>query len=160
MDATSAPGRVTQLVVVGASAGGSEALSTLVASLPAEFPAPVVVAQHLDPGRPRHLGGILGRRTALTVRTVNDTELLADGVLYLVPSNRHVTISDSHVAVRQDGAGRPMPSVNLLFHSAAHAFGEQLVAVILSGTGSDGAEGARAVQQAGGTGVRQKPEPA
>ena len=158
---TTAPARpVTQLVVVGSSAGGIEALSTLVASLPAEFPAPIVVAQHLDPGRPSHLESILGRRTPLAVRTVTDQEPLRAGVLYLVPSNRHVAISDSHVAVQQDDRGRPIPSVDLLLRSAAQAFGEQLVAVILSGTGSDGAAGARAVKQAGGTVVSQNPDTA
>jgi two-component system CheB/CheR fusion protein len=63
---------ITQLVVVGASAGGIDALSTLVATLPREFPAPVVIAQHLDPGRPSHLAEILSRRSTLPVRVVTD----------------------------------------------------------------------------------------
>jgi two-component system CheB/CheR fusion protein len=64
------PASVQQLVVVGASAGGIDALSAVLAALPAEFPAPIVIAQHLDPARASHLGEILAARTALPVRTV------------------------------------------------------------------------------------------
>jgi two-component system CheB/CheR fusion protein len=117
-------------VVVGASAGGVEALSVLVGSLPADLPAPVVVAQHLDPARPSHLGEILARRSALPVRTVDDHEALVPGTVYVVPANRHVEITDHAVRlrVRADAARRPAPSVDLLL-ATAEAFGEGLVAV-------------------------------
>ncbi|MGZ3666011.1 MAG: chemotaxis protein CheB, partial [Ktedonobacterales bacterium] len=71
------------LVVVGSSAGGIEALSTLVATLPADFPAPLVLAQHLDPHHLSHLSEILARRSALPVRTVLDREPLEPGVVYV-----------------------------------------------------------------------------
>lgn len=146
-----------QLVVVGASAGGIEALSTLVATLPAQFPAPIVIAQHLDPTRPSHLGAILARRAPLPVITVQDHAPLHEGTIYVVPSNRHVEITDHDMTVLPDGPKRPKPSVDLLLSSAAEIFGEQLIAVILTGTGSDGALGARAVKRAGGTVVIQNP---
>ena len=75
----------TQLVVVGSSAGGIEALSTLVGTLPTDFAAPVVIAQHIDPARTSHLGEILGRRGALPVRTVEDAMPLAPGVISSSP---------------------------------------------------------------------------
>ncbi|HEX6289418.1 MAG TPA: CheR family methyltransferase [Herpetosiphonaceae bacterium] len=146
-----------QLVVVGASAGGIEALLTLVATLPPEFPAPIVIAQHLDPTRPSHLGAILARRALLPVITVQDHAPLHAGTIYVVPANRHVEITDHDMTVLPDGPKRPKPSVDLLLSSAAEIFGEQLIAVILTGTGSDGAIGARAVKQAGGTVVIQNP---
>jgi two-component system CheB/CheR fusion protein len=148
------------LVVVGASAGGIDALSTLVSTLPADFPAPLVIAQHLDPRRPSHLSAILANRTSMAVRLVADRATLEPGVVYLVPSNRHVTITDHEVTVTEAGEMAPRPSVNRLFESAAESFGEGLVAVILSGTGSDGAAGARHVKAMGGTVIIQNPDTA
>jgi len=146
----------SHLVVVGASAGGIEALSTLVSSLPNDFPAPIVIAQHLDPRRPSRLEEILARRTKLAVRTVVDHEALRAGVVFVVPADRHVEITD-HVMTLRPGTPGSKPSVDRLFSSAAGAFGERLVAVVLSGTGSDGALGARLVHEAGGTVVIQNP---
>jgi two-component system CheB/CheR fusion protein len=148
------------LVVVGSSAGGIEALSTLVATLPADFSAPLVLAQHLDPHHLSHLGEILARRSALPVRTVLDHERLEPGVVYVVPSNRHVEIADHTVRVSTDDPPeekRPKPSIDRLLTSAAYAYGEQLIAVILTGTGSDGAAGARAVKAAGGAVIIENP---
>lgn len=146
-----------QLVVVGSSAGGIEALSTLVSTLPPTFAAPLVIAQHLDPTRPSHLSTILTRFTPLPVITVQDTESLRQSTIYVVPANNHVHISDHDISLLPDGAGRPKPSIDLLFETAAAVFGAQLIAVILTGTGSDGTIGARAVKQAGGTVVIQNP---
>src|SRR5690348_17278169 len=101
------PQRLYSLVVVGASAGGIEALSTVFASLPPDFPAPIVVAQHLDPRHPSHLVEILSRRGALPVRTVTDREALVPGVGYVVPADRHVEISDGHLHLLEDTLPRP-----------------------------------------------------
>src|SRR5215470_13058357 len=78
---------VSQLVAVGASAGGIDALSTLVATLPEGFPAPIVIAQHLDPRRRSHLPEILARKTTLPVRSVEERDQLEPGVIDLVPAN-------------------------------------------------------------------------
>ena len=151
---------VSQLVAVGASAGGIDALSTLVATLPEGFPAPIVIAQHLDPRRRSHLPEILQRKSALPVRSVEDREKLEPGIVYLVPANADVVITDHEVSLRALEGSGPRPSVDRLLRTAAESFGEQLIAVILSGEGSDGAEGARAVKQAGGTVVIQDPQTA
>ncbi len=154
------PEAVTHLIVVGSSAGGIDALSTLMTNLPAELAAPMVIAQHLDPTRQSHLRDILARRSKLPVRTVEDSELLQNNVVYVVPANHHVEITDHMVSLRTESAGPSKPSIDLLLTSAAEVFGERLVAVILSGTGSDGASGARSVKQAGGTVVIQNPDTA
>jgi two-component system CheB/CheR fusion protein len=148
---------VSQLVVVGSSAGGIEALSVLVSSLPEDFPAPIVLAQHLNPTRTSQLDQILRRRSKLPLRIVTDHEPLVAGTIYVVPANRHVSISD-HAIELQDGKERPMPSIDLLLASASDSFGESLIAVILTGTGSDGANGARIVHEAGGVVIIQNPE--
>src|SRR5215203_1728948 len=150
------------LVVVGASAGGVGALSTLVSTLNKSFPAPIVLAQHLDPQRPSHLGSILERRSALPIVVVSEPAPtpLEKGTIYVVPSNRHVKIVDSHVFLERDSVERPKPSVDLLLSSAARAYGEHLIAVILTGSGSDGAAGAVDVKNAGGVVIIQNPETA
>src|SRR5438132_6022026 len=148
------------LVVVGSSAGGVEALSILVSTLPADFPAPIVLAQHLDPNRPSSLDGILQRRTQLSIDVVNSRTHLQPGKIYVVPANGHVTIDDSDVEVQGDHNKRPRPSVDLLFSSAAEVYGERLIAVILTGSGSDGAAGAVDVKNAGGTVIVQDPQTA
>ena len=150
------------LVVVGSSAGGVGALSTLVSTLPKDFPAPIVLAQHLDPQRPSHLDAILNRRSVLPIVVVSEdapTEL-EGGTIYVVPSNRHVKIVDGHVHLESDHAERPAPSVDRLLSSAAESYGEHLIAVILTGSGSDGAAGAVAVKNAGGVVIIQNPETA
>jgi two-component system CheB/CheR fusion protein len=129
-------------VVVGSSAGGIEALSELVSTLPEDLPVPVVIAEHFDPERESYLEEILSRRSPLPVKTVKGEDPLRAGTVYVVPSNRHVSITDSHVGLSENSSGRPMPSVDLLMSSAAEVFGERLIAVVLSGTGSDGTEGA------------------
>lgn len=150
------------LVVVGSSAGGVSALSTLVSTLRKDFPAPIVLAQHLDPQRPSHLGAILDRRSSLPIVVVSEVEpsLLEDGTIYVVPSNKHVRIADGHVHLESDHVERPVPSIDRLLTSAAASYGEHLIAVILTGSGSDGAAGAVEVKNAGGVVIIQNPETA
>ena len=149
----------SHLVVIGASSGGIESLSAIVGSLSRTFAAPIVIAQHLSPDRVSVLGDILGRRSVLPVRTVHGVEPLEAGVIYVVPPGRDVIINDHEVALRQDGT-RPQPSIDLLFTSASQVFAENLIAVVLSGSGSDGSVGAREVKFAGGTVVIENPDTA
>ncbi|MFN8473959.1 MAG: CheR family methyltransferase [Anaerolineae bacterium] len=151
---------LSQLVVIGSSAGGIEALSILLSNVPPALSVPIVIAQHLDPRRPSHLAEILAPRSPLPVRVVEDREKLVGGTVYVVPTNRDVEITDHEIILQEGTRAVAKPSIDLLFTSAAEAFGEALVAVILTGTGSDGAEGARAVKNAGGTVIIQNPETA
>ena len=153
--------RLEHLVVVGSSAGGIEALSTLLGGLHPSFPAPVILAQHLDPNHQSHLQTVLQRKTEMPVVLVTESERMQPGSVYVVPANRHVVVNDGTVAVEgADEHDRPRPSVDLLLRTAARAYGDRLVAVILTGTGSDGAAGAVDVKQAGGTIVIQNPRTA
>ncbi len=147
------------LVVIGSSAGGIEALIALLSALPADFSVPVVVAQHLDRHRSSGLGPILESNTNLKMIMVEESCLLEPGKLYVVPSNRNVAINDGQVVLRGEapGGSRSMPSVNLLFSSAAEVYGDRLIAVILTGSGSDGAAGVLDVKHKGGTVIVQNP---
>ena len=150
----------SDLVVVGSSAGGIEALSILVSTLPEDFPAPLVLAQHLDPNRPSSLDVILRKRTNLIVEIVQSDTQLHSGRIYVVPANRHVSIKDHRVHLMEDRMKRPRPSVDTLLSTAAEFYGDHLIAVILTGSGSDGASGAVDVKKAGGTVIVQDPQTA
>lgn len=151
--------RLYDLVVIGASAGGIEALSLLVATLPESFSAPIVIAQHIDPNATSHLNQILTRRSKLPVHTMreNAPEHLVDGVIYVIPQNRDVEITDDVVHLLPGVGQHPMPSIDRLFSSAAHAYGERVIAVVLTGSGSDGTAGAREVKAAGGAVLIENP---
>jgi len=151
-----------ELVVVGSSAGGITALSVLVNTLSSDFPAPLVLAQHLDPQRASHLATILERQSKLPIVTVKEegSTPLEPGTIYVVPANRHVAIQDSYVRLESEAAGRPIPSIDRLLSTASKAYGEHLIAVVLTGSGSDGAAGAVDVKEAGGVVIIQNPRTA
>ncbi|MFN2449034.1 MAG: CheR family methyltransferase [Candidatus Baltobacteraceae bacterium] len=144
--------------IIGASAGGIDALERLTAALPADFAAPIVIAQHLDPAHPSRLQQILKSLTPLNVVQIAGTANLEKATIYVVPSGHHVEIADGSVALSSKmRRARPQPSIDLLMQTAAESYGERVIGVILSGTGTDGVAGVRAVKEAGGTVVVQDP---
>jgi len=145
------------LVVVGASAGGIGSASHLLGSLGAKFPLPIVVAQHLDPTHPSHLVEVLARRSALPVRLLEPGGPLEPGVVYVVPPGHDADVAGDVVALTPRERPGPTPSIDRLLRSAATAYGEGLIAVILSGAGTDGAEGAAEVSKQGGTVLVEDP---
>ena len=149
------------LVVIGASAGGVDALARLAAVLPDSFPAPIVIAQHADPKGSGRLAEILRRQTRLRVNTVpsSDDELRA-GHLYLAPPGRNLSIHGSKVVSGEREQGHPVPSIDTLFTAAAKVYGDRAIAVILTGMGTDGVAGVRAIKEHGGTVVVQELESA
>lgn len=150
----------THVIVIGASAGGIDALQQLVRALPDALSAPIVIAQHISPRRTSSLGPILARVSPLPVQSVAKREKLKPGTIYVVPANHDVEIQDGDIVVTRGDDGAPLPSVDLLFSSAARAYGENVIAIVLTGTGNDGAAGARTVKAAGGTVIIQNPETA
>ncbi len=148
------------LVVVGASAGGIEALERLAGALPQDFPAPVVVAQHADPSARSHLAEILRRRTSLNVTVAEHDEELVPATIYLASTGQNVAIRGQRVVGSERLQGHPVPSIDALFISAAESFGDRVVALILTGMGTDGVAGVRAVKEFGGTVLVQEPESA
>src|SRR5262245_3630264 len=144
-------------VALASSAGGLNALTQVLSALPKQFAAPLLVVQHLDPRHRSWLVEILSKHVSLEVCQARGGELSAAGTVYVAPPDRHLL-------VRGDGtldlSGEPpvqyvRPSANLLFASLAEAWGGGAIAVVLSGTGRDGAEGVRAVKARGGTVIVQ-----
>lgn len=146
-----------RLLALAASAGGINAIGSVLSSLPIDLPAPVVVVQHLAPRHPSHMAAIMARKTVLDVRQARDGEVLRNGVVYIAPPDRHLLVNtDGSVTLADTELVHFLrPSADLLFESAAAACGPGLVAVVLSGTGADGAMGIRAVKKMGGVVVVQ-----
>ncbi len=146
------------LVGIGASAGGLEALTELIGQLPADSGATFVVVQHLSPTYRSMLVQLLGRETPMLVREISDNLPIVANSINIAPARHNVVIEGNQFRLTAMSSGTmPRPSVNLFFMSLAEQYGESSIAVILSGTGSDGANGLRAVKAAGGYTFAQDP---
>lgn len=149
------------VVVIGASAGGVEALCTVVAGLPADLPATVGVVLHIAARGPSVLATILGRAGALPCRPAVDGAPLREGEILVAPPGHHLAIADGRVSVstgpRENGL---RPSVDVLFRTAAETFGPAVIGVGLSGTRDDGTAGLSAIKAHGGSTIVQDPEDA
>jgi two-component system, chemotaxis family, protein-glutamate methylesterase/glutaminase len=145
------------VVGVAASAGGLAALSRLLGQLPAGFPASLLVVQHLPPTFPSHLVEILGRRTTLMVLPGADGASLLAGTVYISPPDVHLILaSDRRMRLSHSPPTHHCrPSADRLFTSFGSSFGRRAIAVVLTGSGCDGAEGAQAMRRQGGTVVVQ-----
>jgi two-component system chemotaxis response regulator CheB len=159
--ATSLRGRI-DAVVIGASAGGVEALSVLLPAVPANTTAAFFVVLHLPRDRPSMLPEIFSRKCTLPVREPEDKEAVMPGTVYFAPSNYHLLLDRGpQLALSADDlVHHSRPSIDVLFESAAHVYGHRLLGVILTGANEDGAAGLAAVQDAGGMTVAQQPETA
>ncbi|GAA3465333.1 chemotaxis protein CheB [Saccharothrix longispora] len=141
------------VVALVASAGGLDALTRVLARLPADLPAAVVVAQHVSPDRVSLLAEILAQRTALRVRAAVDGDELVVGTALVVPTARHLIVtSQARIGLLDTGALPPSrPSADLLLATLAVMCGPRVLAVVLTGKGSDAQAGVRAVVHCGGT---------
>lgn len=146
------------IIVVGASAGGVEALSRLVADLPGDLAASVFMVLHIPPTGISVLPDILSRRSPLAVSHPEDGEPIVHGRIYVAPPDHHLLMSAKEVRLGRGPREHGLrPAVDALFRSAAAAHGPRVVGVILSGTLDDGAAGLRAIKARDGVGIVQDP---
>ncbi|KQY19142.1 chemotaxis protein CheB [Rhizobium sp. Root482] len=149
-----------EAVVIGASAGALEALSVILPALPKNFRMPVIVVVHVPSDKRSILADLFRAKCRLSVREAEDKEPITGGTVYFAPPDYHLLVEDGKsLSLSSD---EPVlfsrPSIDVLFESAADAFGRSLIAVILTGANHDGAKGLRAVTGAGGIAVVQNPE--
>jgi two-component system, chemotaxis family, protein-glutamate methylesterase/glutaminase len=155
-------GLAPEAVVIGASAGALEALSSLLPTLPSDYRLPILIVVHLPADKTSLLAELLRARCAIRVREAEDKEPIEPGVAYFAPPDYHLLVEqDRRLSLSDD---EPVlfsrPSIDVLFESAADAYGGGLIGIVLTGANSDGAKGLRAVVEAGGAAVVQSPESA
>ncbi len=151
-----------EAVVIGTSAGGLEALSALVGGLPESFRAPLLVVQHVPESGPTQLAEIFQRKTRLHVKEVDEKEQVAAGTLYFAAPGYHLLVEDDlTLSLSQDDpVHHSRPSIDVLFESAADAWGPRVAGVLLTGANEDGAAGLEAIHEAGGLTIVQDPREA
>jgi two-component system, chemotaxis family, protein-glutamate methylesterase/glutaminase len=149
------------VIVIGSSAGGVEALRRLCACLPADLPAAVLIVQHLSPSARSVLPQLLAKVGSLPAATPSDGEALERGRIYVAGPDHHLLLRPGHVLVRRGPfENRTRPAVNALFRSAAIAYGARVIGVVLTGLLDDGTDGLIAIKAVGGTSVVQHPDDA
>jgi len=146
------------LIVVGASWGGLDALTVLVRGLPDDFAVPIVVVQHRSQDAESLLAELLQQWTGRTVVETEDKQPIEQGHIYIAPANYHLLIEDDYFSLTTEAPVRySRPSIDVMFGSAAHAFGERLIGVVLTGANEDGSRGLQCVYDYGGYCLVQDP---
>ncbi|WP_303311549.1 chemotaxis protein CheB [Hymenobacter sp. BT730] len=149
------------IVVIGASAGGVTALLDLVKTLPADFPAPIFVVQHVGPDSPSILPQLLSTAGSLPAKHPENGEIIEAGVIYVAMPDHHLLVENDRVLVtRGPKENRFRPSIDALFRSAAYMYGPRVIGVVLTGYLDDGTSGLWSVQRMGGLAVVQDPHDA
>ena len=147
-----------QLVVLGTSLGGFNALKTVLGALPQDFPLPVAIVQHRSHEESEALASLLAGDTQLPVIEVDDKEEIKGGRVYVCPSNYHLMVDASHFALSTDAPVlHARPSIDVLFESAAESFRDGVIGVLLTGMSEDGTAGLKRVKERGGYALVQDP---
>ncbi|MHB1359532.1 MAG: chemotaxis protein CheB [Rhodocyclaceae bacterium] len=151
--------RLFKAVVVGVSTGGVLALQKLLGQLPADFHLPILIVQHIGPDAGGGLAKLLDERCALRVKEADEQDAILPGTVYLAPPNYHLLVErEGCLSLSADPyVSFARPSVDVLFESAAAAFGPQLIGVVLTGANFDGSRGLMTIKQKGGVAIVQDP---
>lgn len=154
------PQTAYKIVAIATSAGGLKALIQVLSGLPTNFPVPIVIVQHLDPRHRSLMADILSRRTSLQVKQGEEGDYLIPATVYIAPPNYHLLVNhDRTLSLTQSKLVHFVrPSADLLFESVAASHKQGAIAVVLTGTGRDGAMGVQAIKKMGGTVIVQDEE--
>ena len=152
-------GSGAKAVVIGASAGAVEALSTILPLLPANYELPVMIVVHVPANKGSVLADLFATKCALTVCEAQDKQPIAAGTVYFAPADYHLLVEEDGLLSlsNEEPVHYSRPSIDVLFESAADAYGPHLIAVVLTGASQDGAKGLAAVAEAGGEIIVQDP---
>ena len=147
-------------IVVGASAGALDALGEILPWLPADYPSPVIIVVHLPPDKDSMLAEVFRKKCKMAVKEAEDKEPLSAGTIYFAPPDYHLLVEQGrYLSLSSD---EPVlfsrPAIDVLFETAAEAYGEKLTGIVLTGANEDGAKGLRAIVDFGGKALVQSPD--
>ena len=145
------------IVAIAASAGGLPAIGLILSGLSKDFPATIVIVQHLDPNHRSWMADILGRQTGLVVKQAENGEAIKQATAYIAPPDKHLLVnSDNTLLLAETELVQFVrPSADILFESVAKSFGDRAICVVLTGSGKDGATGVRTIKRYGGIVIAQ-----
>ena len=148
-----------QAVVIGASTGGFEAIQEILIALPKNFAVPILIVQHISPHSDDFMARHLNDICKLTVKEADEKEKVRSGYVYIAPPNYHLLIEKEQTLslTVEKRVNYSRPSIDVLFDSAADAYGKELIGVILTGANSDGSRGLKCIKEHGGTAIVQDP---
>jgi len=151
-----------QAVVIGSSAGGLNALKTLFEALDERFPLPVIIVQHMSPDAENYLPSFLDNMKKIRVKEADEKEIPQPGTAYIAPPNYHLLMehNGSFTLTVSERVNYARPSIDVLFETAAEAYREKLIGIILTGANNDGSRGLKKVKEMGGMALVQDPEEA
>lgn len=151
--------RPYEAVAIGTSMGGIRALSQILEGLPVNYPLPVLVVQHISADASGGLAGVFNEACAIRVQEAHDKEPIQPGIVYIAPAGYHLLVEQNRTfALSVDPpVNYSRPSIDVLFETAARAYRDKLVGVILTGASRDGSEGLNTIKNWGGTTVVQDP---
>lgn len=144
------------IVIIGASTGGPSALASVLSRLPADFPVPVAVVQHILPDFSGHFAKRLEKKCSLVIKEGEHRELLRPGHVYIAPAKKHMIFKNEIIKL-DDGPRRNhfKPSIDVTMESAAKSFGRKVIGIVLTGAGTDGVKGLEAIKHAKGITIAQ-----
>lgn len=155
-------GKSYQAVVIGSSAGGLNALKTLIGNLDKRFPLPLIIVQHMSPDSENYLPHFLDSLKKIRVKEADEKEIPQPGTAYVAPPNYHLLIERdrSFTLTVNERVNYARPSIDVLFDTAAEAYREELIGIVLTGANNDGSQGLKKIKELGGMTMVQDPEEA
>ncbi len=149
-------------VVIGSSAGGLNALKSVLPLIPAGFPAAIFVVQHISPDSDNYMARFLNQRSKIHVKEADDKEKIEVGTAYIAPPNYHLLVEEDFTLSLSvdEKINYSRPSIDITFETAAYAYGSQLVGIVLTGANTDGAFGLLTIKNYGGYTIVQQPSEA
>lgn len=152
----------TKTVVIGASLGGVEALACILGTLPKDYKPPIIIVQHLSADANDFWLKYIGKNCSLTIKEAEEKEAIKPNMVYVAPANYHLLVEEDRTFSL--GAGEKVnfsrPSIDVLFETAADAYGPNLLGVVLTGASVDGSKGVMKIKRRGGMAIAQDPETA
>ena len=151
-----------EAIVIGVSSGGLNAMKIMFSLLPADFKLPVIIVQHISPRSENQWIDLLNNNSKLRIKEADEKEKIEPGMAYIAPANYHLMVErDKTFSVTvEERVNYARPSIDVLFESAAEAYKNKLIGVILTGSNNDGTNGLKRIQECGGLTIVQDPKTA